>query len=84
MPFSDSIVHDDKNLFANSSFMKSGNRKSEKRLMQTSMVCKRQEMVKVNEVQGNWSLDIQLCDHIKDPLQSVSVRIQCKQVEFSP
>ena len=25
--------HDDKNLFANSSFMKSGNRKSEKRLM---------------------------------------------------
>lgn len=27
MPFSDSIVNDDKNLFANSSFMKSGNRK---------------------------------------------------------
>lgn len=31
MPFSDSIVNDDKNLFANSSFMKSGNRKSEKK-----------------------------------------------------
>ena len=30
MPFSDSIVNDDKNLFANSSFMKSGNRKAEK------------------------------------------------------
>lgn len=84
MPFSDSIVHDDKNLFANSSFMKSGNRKSEKRLTQTSTVCKRQEMVEVNEVQGNSSLDSQLCDHIKDPLQSVSVMIQCKQVEFAP
>lgn len=31
MPFSDSIVNDDKNLFANSSFMKSGNRKSGKK-----------------------------------------------------
>lgn len=31
MPFSDSIVNDDKNLFANSSFMKSGNRKFEKK-----------------------------------------------------
>lgn len=36
MPFSDSIVNDDKNLFANSSFMKSGNRKSEK--MKTNAV----------------------------------------------
>lgn len=32
MPFSDSIVNYDKNLFANSSFMKSGNRKSEKKM----------------------------------------------------
>lgn len=84
MPFSDSIVNDDKNLFANSSFMKSGNRKSEKRLMQTSTVCKRQEMVKVNEVQGEWSLGIQLCDHIKGPLPPVSDVIQGKQVEFAP
>lgn len=58
MPFSDSIVNDDKNLFANSFFMKSGNRKSETRLMQTFTVYKRQEMVKVNEVQGDWFLDI--------------------------
>lgn len=51
MPFSDSIVNDDKNLFANSSFMKSGDRKPEKwRWMQTSSVYKTQEMVKVNEV----------------------------------
>lgn len=58
MPFSDSIVNDDKDLFANSSFMKSGKRKSEKRLMQTATVCKRQEMVQANKVQGSWSLDI--------------------------
>lgn len=30
MPFSDSIVNDDKNLFPNSSFMKSEKKKSEK------------------------------------------------------
>lgn len=37
MPFSDSIVNDDKNLFANSSFMKSGNRKSEKKREMTNV-----------------------------------------------
>lgn len=40
--------------------------------------------MKVNEVQGEWSLGIQLCDHIKGPLPPVSDVIQGKQVEFAP
>lgn len=39
MPFSDSIVNDDKNLFANSSFMKSGNRKSGKKMINVDIYC---------------------------------------------